>query len=71
MLITIIVLSIALLFSFGYNAVQHWTLRKIRTNPKNQTYDAKELLTDLLRGEGLVRITRIAPGDVFLRSPRT
>ncbi len=32
---------------------------------------AQELLHDLLRGSALVRIERISPADVLLRSPKT
>lgn len=32
--------------------------------------DSRELLADIIRGIGLVEIRRIAPADVFLRSPR-
>jgi len=55
--------------SLGLNA---FTLYKLKTDkPKRaESYDAKALLRDLLNGDSLIRITRIAPEDVFLRSPK-
>lgn len=32
---------------------------------------AEELLHDMTRGQALIRVTRVDPDDVFLRSPRT
>jgi len=32
---------------------------------------AEELLGDLARGQAVIRIERIAPSDIFLRSPRS
>lgn len=44
----------------------------LRKNPpKQESYDCKDLLQDMLQGEALVRITRISPSDIFLRSPRS
>ena len=34
-----------------------------------KTYDESEILADILRGNALVRIERIAPEAVFLRRP--
>jgi hypothetical protein len=36
---------------------------------RKDTREAEELLADILQGDALVRITRISPADVFLRSP--
>lgn len=35
-----------------------------------QSYEASQLLNDLLSGEALVRVQRVAPSDVLIRSPR-
>ncbi len=40
-----------------------------KTKTKKDTRDAQDLLMDLMAGEALVRVTRISPSDVFLRSP--
>lgn len=45
------------------------SLRK--TPAKQESYEATELLRDILAGEALVRVTRISPSDVLLRSPRS
>lgn len=42
---------------------------KLKTEPQPTT-DAKQILHDLTRGEALVRIRRVDPEDVVLRSPR-
>ena len=41
---------------------------KSRRPKKQVSYDATALLQDLLSGAALVKVTRIAPEDVFLRS---
>lgn len=46
------------------------TARLNAVSKKHETYDVKELMQDLLAGEALVRVTRISPNDVFLRSPK-
>lgn len=53
--------------SLGLNLFQY--LRRKRQY-FNQSLDATMLLHDLTRGAGLVKVTRIAPEDVILRSPR-
>jgi hypothetical protein len=64
----------ALLFIFCMlsllaNAAQAWLyIRQKRQKPL--TTDAHELLADLMRGGALIRVVRIAPEDVILRSPR-
>ena len=40
-----------------------------RNKKRKETIDAQDLLMDLMAGEALVRVTRISPTDVFLRSP--
>lgn len=42
---------------------------KLKTEPQ-PTIDAKQILHDLTRGEALVRIRRVDPEDVVIRSPR-
>lgn len=60
--------GLCLTASLGLNA---FFLMSRKTQSKEpQSQDAKRLLMDLLRGDALVRITRIAPEDVLLRSPR-
>lgn len=42
-------------------------LRKAKKEP---TYDAQELLQDLLGGYGLIRVERLSPIDYFIKSPK-
>lgn len=37
---------------------------------RQESYEVKDLLQDILSGKGLVEVRRISPIDVFLRSPR-
>lgn len=65
------VLSAVLLISVGANVILSWHLWKAKKlPPRPETYEVQELMTDLLRGQALVRVERVAPADVFLRSPR-
>jgi hypothetical protein len=64
-----VVIASALIVSLAANAFLAVKLRASKTEPK-YTYDAQALLRDLLQGQALLRIERIAPEQVFLRSPR-
>jgi cell division protein FtsL len=44
-------------------------ITKLKTEPQ-PTLEAKQILHDLTRGEALVRIRRVDPDDVLVRSPR-
>lgn len=58
-------------FLLASNAVTLILLLQQRKKEKKLTKDAQELLHDLTaHGNALVRLERIAPADVFLRSPR-
>jgi hypothetical protein len=57
-----------LLISLAVNCLLGWHLWKRRS--RTETYDAQALMTDLLHGQALVRVERVAPADVLLRSPR-
>lgn len=65
-----IVFGVLLAFSLSANAYLFYLLRKIKKD-RPMTRDAQMLLSDILRGNGLVRIKRIAPEDVFLWSPNS
>lgn len=54
--------------SLCLNAYLLW--QKAHTPPKQESYEVKELMSDLLSGSALIKIERIAPADVILRSPR-
>lgn len=45
-----------------------WQKKTRKTRPRD--YDAQALLADLLAGTALVKVTRIAPHDVLIRSPK-
>lgn len=44
-------------------------LRLKKKSQKQDSYELKDFLQDMLGGHGLVKVTRIAPGDVFVRRP--
>lgn len=62
-----ITLAIALALSLAGNAI---LALKIKKQSRQETYDCKELLQDLLSGTALVAIRRIAAADVLIRAPR-
>lgn len=57
-----------LLLSLIGNALLAYRLQQKRKRP--ESYEVKELLSDLLAGGALIEVRRIAAADVFLRSPR-
>jgi preprotein translocase subunit YajC len=64
----VIPLSILLAVSVATNVF--FILRPNSKSRRENSRTAEELLADLLRGTAIVRIDRIAPSDVLLRSPR-
>lgn len=65
----VIILTVLAASSLTLNAFL--LLRKIKKPNKQETYDVKELLNDLLSGRALVEVRRISPADIFLRSPKS
>jgi hypothetical protein len=63
-----IMLSFLMLSSLS-NVILAWFLFG-RKKQKPLTTDAAQILSDILKGGTLVHIVRVAPEDVFLRSPR-
>lgn len=41
-----------------------------KSKNSSDSYELSLFIRDLLEAEGLIKITRIAPSDIFLRSPR-
>lgn len=61
----------ALTILFTTNVVTLVFLKKTKQKVTAKQMPAENaLLLDLLQGEAMVRITRVVPSDVFLRSPR-
>lgn len=51
------------------NAILFYNLKtKSKGAPKSM--ELKEFLSDLASGDGLIRVTRVDPSDVLIRSPR-
>lgn len=66
-----VILAATAAVSLSCNVFLFLQYKKLKKSPpKQETYDATALLHDLTAGRALVRIERIAPADVFLRSPR-
>ena len=42
---------------------------KERKKPRPDSREVSDLMLDLLAGDALIKVTRISPTDVFLRSP--
>jgi hypothetical protein len=64
-----VVTSCLLIASLGANALLGIKL-KTRKAPSEMTYDASQLLRDLLAGKALVKVERIAPEGLFIMAPR-
>jgi hypothetical protein len=66
---TITLLTVLLLISLAINVIAliHF-LRKAK--PRSESYELREFLHDITGGEGIVRIQRVAPVDVLIRSPK-
>ena len=62
-----LILSVLFLtMSVAFNAYQFIAIKKLKKK-KVDSYEVKELLHDLLSGDGYVKVTRIAPTDFYLR----
>lgn len=62
-------LGIFLGLSLAINAIFVYRIKTTKNKPL-ESYEVRDLLHDLTAGDALVQIKRIAPSDVFLRSPR-
>ena len=67
MSILAVVLGVLLVISAGFNA---YFLLRSNHSRERRDYDARMLLHDLTAGAAIVKVTRIAPEDIMLRSPR-
>lgn len=64
------ILASVLALSASANFLQLYLYRsKLKKAPPSAS--AEEILGDLLRGQALLRVIRVAPESVLLRSPRT
>lgn len=60
------------LLSFALNIILTYLWIKTKKS-KHQLKDSRELqefLVDLLQGDGLIKVSRVNPQDILLRSPR-
>jgi hypothetical protein len=64
-------LSAVLLLSLFANIYLVYRLKKRPRKILQETYDVTDLMADLLQGHALVRVERVCPTNVILRSPRT
>jgi len=60
---------IAALIITNLGTIAYFLLKK-KSQPKVNSRELDEYLLDQLRGGGLIRVQRVNPEDVFLRSPR-
>lgn len=66
--IIISLLASALFCSIALNVFLTYRIKK--KQPKSNSIEIREFLTDLLSGPAMLAIARIDPGDVMLRSPK-
>jgi hypothetical protein len=67
-------LSVLAAASLSLNFYLFYKLRSQKNQLKRvqevkPSYEAEQLMHDLTSGVAVVKITRISPGDIFLRSP--
>ncbi len=62
-----LILTLLLIGSLLGNA---YFYRKSKQERSQSSYDARMLIHDLTAGDALVRVTRVAPEEFLLRSPR-
>lgn len=69
-------MNLVLLVTAAISVFLNFTLLALYFRAKKQKHkrsDSRELqefMLDLMQGDGLIRITRVNPSDIFLRSPR-
>ena len=65
----IVLVAALLILSVIFNIYQTITLKKLKKK-RVESYEVKNLLHDLLAGEGYIKVTRIAPTDFYLKRPQ-
>lgn len=65
-----IIMELLLGLSIAINVALSITAYKLSKRTKVESYDARMLLHDLTAGAGMVRIERISPVDVLIRTNR-
>lgn len=65
----VLFLSNALTISIAFNVWIYFKLKKEKKAPQ-ESYEVTQLLQDLTQGAALIKIERLDPASVFLRSPR-
>jgi len=63
-----IIIGILLLTNFTIFFLYLRHQKKIRA--RKESIELSEFMLDLLHGDGLVKVSRVNPSDVMLRSPR-
>lgn len=59
-------LSICYLFALSLCANGYLAWRVLKRPPKQESYEATQLLHDLTKGSALVKVTRVDSSDIFL-----
>ncbi len=54
----------------AYMAYIKFFEKKINPPKVKDSYELSQFMMDLLAGDGLIRVQRIAPHDVLIKSPR-
>jgi hypothetical protein len=67
MIYGLVAIGLALIVSLFFNILQFIYRKKPQ---KDISYDVQALLQDLMAGAALVKVSRVAPENVFLRSAR-
>ena len=65
-----IILSVTLLITNIITVLALYKNKKVKSKERSESIETREFVADLLNGEAILKITRVNPTDVFLRSPR-
>lgn len=62
-------LSVALFITNLITAILFYQF-KLKIKQRPETLELQQFMLDLLQGSALVKVSRISPADIMLRSPR-
>jgi len=63
----LLIISTALIVSLGFNIYQ--LVKKPKPTKENLSIEAEAILHDLSRGPALIKVSRVNPEHIMLRSP--
>lgn len=65
----LVILLLVSILGNGFQVYRYLNLKK-QIKDRSPSLELDEFVADLLNGSGVVKISRVNPHDIFLRSPR-